>query len=44
MLELAAYINTSGRPSRRERSERRDIDVHGAEVLYNSVRRPYKSI
>jgi hypothetical protein len=25
-----AYINTSGRPSRRERSERRDSDVHGA--------------
>jgi hypothetical protein len=28
-----AYINTSGRPSRRERSERRDSDVHGAGVL-----------
>jgi hypothetical protein len=29
-----AYINTSGRPSRRERSERRDSDVHGAGVYW----------
>jgi hypothetical protein len=27
-----ASINTSGRPSRRERSEHRDSDVHGAGV------------
>jgi hypothetical protein len=27
-----ASINTSGRPSRREHSERRDSDVHGADV------------
>jgi hypothetical protein len=34
VLELVAYINTSGRPSRRERNERRDsdIDVHRAGV------------
>jgi hypothetical protein len=30
MLELLAYINTSEGPSRRERSERRNSDVHGA--------------
>jgi hypothetical protein len=29
-----AYINTSGRPSRRECSERRDSDVHGAGVYW----------
>jgi hypothetical protein len=29
-----ASINTSGRPSRRERSERRDSDVHGAGVYW----------
>jgi hypothetical protein len=29
-----AYINTSGKPSRRERSERSDSDVHGAGVGY----------
>jgi hypothetical protein len=29
-----AYINTSGRPSRRERSERRDSDVHKAGVYW----------
>jgi hypothetical protein len=34
MLELVAYINTSGRPSRREHSERRDSDVHGAGVYW----------
>jgi hypothetical protein len=27
-----AYINTSERPSRRKRSERRDSDVHGVGV------------
>jgi hypothetical protein len=27
--ELVAYINTSGRPSRQERTECRDSDVHG---------------
>jgi hypothetical protein len=30
LLELVAYINTNGRPSRRERSERRNSDVQGA--------------
>jgi hypothetical protein len=29
MLELVAYINTSGRLSRREHSERRVSNVHG---------------
>ena len=29
MLELVAYINTKERPSRRERNERHDSDVHG---------------
>jgi hypothetical protein len=29
-----AYINTSGRPSRRECSERRDSDVHEAGVYW----------
>jgi hypothetical protein len=33
VLELVAYINTNGRPSRRERSERRDSNVHGAGVF-----------
>jgi hypothetical protein len=33
LLELVAYINTSGRSSRWERSECRDSDVHGAEVF-----------
>jgi hypothetical protein len=28
-LELMAYINISRRPSRQERSERHDNDVHG---------------
>ena len=32
LLELVAYINTGGRPSRRERSKRRDSDVHGVGV------------
>jgi hypothetical protein len=34
VLELVAYINTSGRPSRRERSERHNSDVHGAGVYW----------
>jgi hypothetical protein len=34
MLELVAYINTNGRPSRRELSERRDSDVHGVGVYW----------
>jgi hypothetical protein len=29
-----AYINTNGRPSRQERSERRDSDVHGVGVYW----------
>jgi hypothetical protein len=29
-----AYVNISGRPSRRERSECRDSDVHGAGVYW----------
>jgi hypothetical protein len=33
LLELVAYINISGRPSRRKRSERRDSDVHGRGVI-----------
>jgi hypothetical protein len=32
LLELVAYINTSGEPSRRECSERHDSDVHGVGV------------
>jgi hypothetical protein len=30
LLELVAYINTSGGPNRREHSEHRDSDVHEA--------------
>ena len=33
-MELVAYININGRPSKRERSERRDSDVHGARVYW----------
>jgi hypothetical protein len=32
MLKLVAYINTSGGPSRREHSKRRNSNVHGAGV------------
>jgi hypothetical protein len=28
LLELVAHINTSERPSRQERSERRNSDIH----------------
>ena len=35
LLELMAYINTSGRTSRWARSERRDIDVHRAGVYWS---------
>jgi hypothetical protein len=34
MLELMAYINTSGRPSRRECSECCDSDIHGAGIYW----------
>ena len=34
LLELVAYINTSGRLSRRESSECRDSDVHGVRTGY----------
>ena len=41
MLELVAYINTSGRASRRERNARRDTRGIGA-FLVMSVRIPYE--
>jgi hypothetical protein len=34
VLELVAYINTNGRSTRRERSDRRNSDVHKAGVYW----------
>jgi hypothetical protein len=41
LLELGAYINTSGRPSKQELSERCDSDVHRD---VHRARSSYKSV